>query len=145
MTGPEIDEKVEQQKPLLPKTAASATIVAVPVMAILSALGYVGQRVIELDETVVKVEQTQESRDAWVTSATEDLGMLKEELRTLSDQAAAQAKDQSEIRTLGARIDERLVKVETLVDVIQKEQQGRKRYFQKESSLKGAVHHVGQE
>ena len=145
MTSTETDEKVEQEKPLLPKTAASATIVAVPLMAVLSAIGYIGQRVIELDENVVRVQQTQESRDAWVTSATEDLGMLKEELRTLSDQAAAQAKDQSEIRTLGARIDERLVKVETLVDVIRKEQEDRKRYFQKESSLKGAVHHVGQD
>ena len=115
--------EVDKDKPLLPRTASSATLVVVPLAAILGGLGWAGQKILAIDEQLVRAQQELDSRGTRFEQAAADITMLREEVRTLDAQAAAQTAEQENIRNLGAKIDERLVRNETLVEVLMLEQQ----------------------
>ena len=60
-----------KDKPLVPRTAGGAAIIGVPVAAILSALGWGGQQLLTLDETVQRQQVVLDSREARIVKLEE--------------------------------------------------------------------------
>ena len=58
--GDDIDVgPMSKESPLVPKTVAGATMVAIPLTALLTGAGWLGQKVLDLDERVVAVAEQQ--------------------------------------------------------------------------------------
>ena len=129
MTDPETD------KPLLPKTAVGAAVIGIPIASLIAAFGWGGEKLLSLDEAVVQMQQSQIIRKEWVVQADANIDQLAKEIRTLAEQSRLQAEEQNEIRQLGVAIDERLVRIETLVEVVKSEQDDRKNYFRKQQHM----------
>jgi hypothetical protein len=103
----ETEDKPGKEKPLIPQTAAGAAIVGIPLASLLAFAGWTGEKLLAVDEI-----QQQHATQLEELSETQD-----------------------EIRLLGVKLDERLVRVETLVEVIKDEQEDRQQYFRKQKQM----------
>ena len=102
-----IEEPERKDKPLIPQTPAGAAIIGIPLASLLAFGGWTGEKLLAVDE----VQQQH------------------------ATQLSALDETQDEIRRLGVQLDERLVRIETIVEVVKEEQEDRKRYFRKQKAL----------
>lgn len=112
-------EEQDKDKPLVPRTAAGAAIIGVPLASILAFGGWAGQKLLSIDEQLIQVRQEQANRKTVVEEFRELMGKFAE-VETRVERHA------SDLRNAGVElleIDERLVRVETKVDDLHEEQQ----------------------
>ena len=93
-----------KEKPLLPKTVAGATMLAVPLTAVMGGFGWVVQKMVALDELVAA-----------------------HEVRIDSHGAAFR-----EIAEGAVEIEKKLARIEAVLEVVKEEQNKRSPYFRKE-------------
>jgi hypothetical protein len=101
------DENVppQDQKPLVPRTAAGAAIVGIPLASILAFAGWAGEKLLALDEITVQHAEQIEKQSLLL----------------------------DEVRVLGVKIDERLVRAETRLEKIEEIQHDRSKFFERDT------------
>lgn len=114
------EEKQNDEKPLVPRTAAGAAIIGVPLASIMTFAGWAGQRLLALDEDMVRVQNELDNRQEVVDKSHEMQGRVQE-IETLLSTAKQTLEN---VEKLGIGLDERLIRVETQVEDF-REDQGR--------------------
>ena len=107
----------KDKQPLIPRSAAGAAVVGIPVAALMTGAGWLGQKIIALDEQTVRIQNELENRESLVISGQE----IGRQIATVIQRLDKQKEDMRRIEVLLVRIDEDVVMLKTKAEDFEQE------------------------
>jgi hypothetical protein len=115
----------ENTKPLLPRNATSATIIAIPLAALLGGFGWVAEKVLTIDEAVVSIQKEQE-RD-------KDINNEFKALKTLVTVLKSEMDSRSTLVQTIFSMNDKIAHISERIEYVEKEQERRREKVYKQS------------